>query len=483
MNVLAIDQGTTGTTAVLYNERGQIRRKAYREVTQHYPQPGWVEHDALEIWRTVEDAVDELCAASDAEIAAVGITNQRETTVVWDRATGEPVYNAIVWQCRRTADVCESLRDHEADVRARTGLPIDAYFSGTKIRWLLDNAGGLAGRDLAVGTIDTWLIWKLTGGRVHATDYTNASRTLIFNIHDLAWDTTLCELLGVPGELLPEVRNSIDDYGSADAIEALRGVPIYGVAGDQQAALVGQAGFGAGQAKNTYGTGCFLLMNTGQDAVASEHGLLTTVAVNGKGGPCYALEGAVFIGGAAIQWVRDELGMIEDAAESEAAARSVDNNAGVYLVPAFVGLGAPHWDMQARGALVGLTRGANRNHIIRASLESMAYQSHDVLVTMEADMGKPIEALAVDGGAAANDFLMQFQADISNKRVVRPSVIESTSLGAACLAGLKAGVWKDAEDFAATRTIESTFTPAMDASTREQLLAGWHKAVRQARAR
>ena len=480
MHILAIDQGTTGTTTILYDEAGSPVARAYREFTQIYPQPGWVEHDANEIWQTVVDTVEELCAAHPVEIAAVGITNQRETTVLWDQETGEPIHNAIVWQCRRTSDTCEALAEHAELFQHRTGLPLDAYFSGTKIKWILEHTESNSVDQVRFGTVDTWLIWKLTGGSVHATDHTNASRTLVYNIRDMSWDPELCGLLDIPDAILPEVRRSADDYGEVSSIPALKGVPIFGVAGDQQAALFGQACFGQGQMKNTYGTGCFAMMNSGAEAIASKHGLLTTLAVDGNGAPCYALEGSIFIAGAAIQWLRDELGLIENAADSEAAALSVDDNAGVYLVPAFVGLGAPHWNMSARGVLVGLTRGANRNHIIRAALESIAYQSCDVVSAMEADTGVTCDTLAVDGGAVANDFLMQFQADVLGKPIARPAVTESTSLGAAYLAGLRAGTWKNAEELSSHKRIERTFEPAMSEDQRQELLEGWRKALRQA---
>jgi len=478
--VLAIDQGTTGTYAVLYNQQGRIAAKAYRAITQIYPQPGWVEHDPIEIWHTVEAVVKELCSHCQAKIAAVGITNQRETTVVWNRKSGIPVCNAIVWQCRRTTVECEELKSHEALFRKKTGLPVDAYFSGTKLAWILNNYPSLAAEDLLFGTIDTWLIWKLTGGKVHATDYTNASRTLIFNITEKKWDLELCNLLDIPEALLPEVKSSIDDFGRVNSLPGLKGVPISGVAGDQQAALFGQACFSSGDVKNTYGTGCFLLLNTGEKAIFSEKGLVTTLAVNGRGHPCFALEGSIFIGGAAIQWLRDELGLLEESSDSEAAALAVEGNAGVYLVPAFVGLGAPYWDMDARGIITGLTRGVNRNHIIRASLEAMVYQTYDVLKAMEEESGFCIKTLAVDGGAAANNFLMQFQADILDSPVTRPKNIESTSLGVAYMAGLKTGFWKDSKELEGIRSIEKEFNPSMAEDTRNSLLAGWRKALKQA---
>lgn len=480
MYILSIDQGTTGTTSIFYDQSGRIVGKAYGEFSQIYPQPGWVEHNPMEIWQTVVDTVEELCTRYPGKIAAVGITNQRETTILWDRTTGTPIYNAIVWQCRRTAEYCESLREHEGLFRSKTGLPVDAYFSGTKVKWILENAKTYRLDNILFGTIDSWLLWKLTGGKVHATDYTNASRTLLFDIREKHWDQELCRLLDVPISILPEVRSSIDDYGVVESIPSLAGTPILGVAGDQQAALFGQVCFTKGQIKNTYGTGCFLLMNTGSEAISSSKGLITTLAVDGSGDPCYAVEGSIFIAGAAIQWLRDELGILEKASESEAAARSVENNGGVYLVPAFVGLGAPHWDMRARGVLVGLTRGTNRNHIIRAALESMAYQTYDVLSTMEQETGIKTRKLAVDGGAAANDFLLQFQADIINKPIVRPSVVESTSLGAAYMAGLKSGIWKDCEELVHLKTYEREFIPSMDDESRKMLLEGWQKALRQA---
>jgi glycerol kinase len=479
MNILAIDQGTTGTTTVLYDEKGSIVDKSYRELTQIYPKPGWVEHDPEEIWQTVKDTVEELCSRHSRKIAAVGITNQRETTILWDRKTGDPVHNAIVWQCRRSAGICAQFEEYENQFRSKTGLPVDAYFSGTKIKWILDNIKGYKKDNLLFGNVDTWLIWKLTDGKVHATDYTNASRTLIFNIVEKKWDEELCDLLNTPMSALPHVKKSMDDYGTVESIPELRGVPIFGVAGDQQAALFGQACFDRGQIKSTYGTGCFLLMNTGAEAVLSRKGLITTLAINGNGDPCYALEGSVFIAGAAIQWLRDELKAIENSADSEQAALSVEDNGGVYMVPAFVGLGAPHWDMEARGAIVGLTRGANRNHIIRAALESMAYQTYDVLSTMEEETGFTAEKLAVDGGAVENGFLMQFQADLIEKPVVRPTVIESTSLGAAYLAGLQAGIWRSSEELSRLKSVDKEFIPSMPAHMRRDLLAGWQKALRQ----
>lgn len=478
--ILAIDQGTTGTKSVCFDESGNAVAKAYREFRQIYPQPGWVEHDPEEIWQTVETTVNEVLSQIDGQIDAVGITNQRETTVVWDRETGNPVYNAIVWQCRRTASFCGELASHADLFKQRTGLPIDAYFSGTKIRWILDHTDHPNPDNLAFGTIDTWLIWKLTNGNVHATDFTNASRTLLFDIHKKEWDPELSGIMGVPTSLFPDVKRSQDDFGTVESISALSGVPIAGVAGDQQAALFGQTCFDAGELKNTYGTGCFLMLNTGDQAVISSKGLITTLAADGRGDPCYALEGSIFVGGAAIQWLRDELHLIENAADSEAAAEAVPDNGGAYLVPAFVGLGAPHWDMDARGVLVGLTRGVNRNHFIRTALESMAYQTHDVLAVMAGETGMTLTTLAVDGGASANNFLMQFQADLSDLVVQRPRQIESTSLGAAYLAGLSVGFWPDAKSLKAQKAVERTFKPKMDEPTRQNLLSGWRHALRQA---
>ncbi|VAW77201.1 Glycerol kinase [hydrothermal vent metagenome] len=479
MYILAIDQGTTGTTSILYDRAGRIAARAYCEITQHYPQPGWVEHDAMEIWQSVVATVEELCSQHAGNIAAIGITNQRETTLLWNQHTGQPVYNAIVWQCRRTAEFCQQLQDHTDFVRAHTGLPLDAYFSGTKIRWLLDNAGIDNADDLLFGTIDSWLIWRLTGGAVHATDYSNASRTLLFDIHERCWSKPLAELIGVPLSLLPEVRASIGDFGKVTSIPALKGIPILGVAGDQQAALFGQTCFQPGQTKNTYGTGGFVVMNTGQQAIQSKRGLLTTLAIDGSGAPCYAMEGSVFIAGAALQWLRDELRLITSATDSEMMAQAVDDNGGVYLVPAFVGLGTPHWNMQARATLTGMTRGTNRNHIVRAALEAMAYQTNDVIGLMEQESGKNIETLAVDGGACANNFLMQFQADILDRPLIRPQIIESTSLGTAYMAGLAAGLWEDTDKLTQMKLTDAEFQPGMPSSQRQRYLQGWQHAVRQ----
>ena len=479
MAILSIDQGTTGTTCMIYDRSGALLARAYRELTQFYPQTGWVEHDPEEIWRTVVECVSEVRSVYSGTIEAIGITNQRETTVAWDRRSGQPVHRAIVWQCRRTAELCNRFRADEEAIRLKTGLPLDAYFSATKIRWILDAHPEADPSNLLFGTIDTWLVWKLTGGAVHATDVTNASRTLLFDIHERRWSPDLCELFGVPESMLPEVRPSMGGFGAVRAIPALDGVPVAAVAGDQQAALFGQCCFTPGSVKNTYGTGCFMMMNTGDQCVRSTNGLLTTLALDGAGRACYAVEGSVFIGGAVMQWLRDGLQLIGSAAESEAIARSVESNGGVYLVPAFVGLGAPHWNMEARGTITGLTRGSSRAHIVRAALESIAYQSHDVFRAMVADTGLPPQALTVDGGAVSNEFLMQFQADLLGVPVQRPRNIESTSLGAACLAGLEAGVWTSAEALRSLNSVERVFTPSMPEAEREALLSGWQKALRQ----
>ena len=479
MAILSIDQGTTGTTCMVYDRSGAVLARAYRELTQHYPQAGWVEHDPEEIWRTVVECVSEVRSVYSGKIDAIGITNQRETTVAWDRRSGQPVHRAIVWQCRRTSDLCNHYRVDEEAIRAKTGLPLDAYFSATKIRWILDAHPEVYPSNLLFGTIDTWLVWKLTGGTVHATDVTNASRTLLFDIHERRWSSDLCKLFGVPESMLPEVRPSMGGFGAVSAIPALDGVPVAAVAGDQQAALFGQCCFAPGSVKNTYGTGCFMMMNTGDKCVRSTNGLLTTLALDGAGRACYAVEGSVFIGGAVMQWLRDGLQLIGSAAESEAIARSVESNGGVYLVPAFVGLGAPHWNMEARGAITGLTRGSSRAHIVRAALESIAYQSLDVFRAMVADTGLPPQGLTVDGGAVSNALLMQFQADLLGVPVQRPRNIESTSLGAACLAGLEAGVWNSADELRALNGVDRVFTPAMPEAERDALLAGWQKALRQ----
>ncbi|MEM7415370.1 MAG: glycerol kinase GlpK [Gemmatimonadota bacterium] len=486
-SVLAIDQGTTGSTCLVLAEDGRILGHAYSEFTQHFPRPGWVEHDALEIdevTRRVARAA--LAAAGEAEVVSVGITNQRETVVIWDRGTLEPVHRAIVWQDRRTADLCQRLRagGHLDDVRARTGLVLDPYFSGTKVSWLLESNPEIRARaeagELAVGTIDTWLIARLTGGVVHATDPTNASRTMLWNLRDAAWDPQMLGLLGVPEQLLPDVRASSGDFGLTTGDALGIEVPIGGVAGDQQAALFGQGCWSAGLAKNTYGTGAFLLLHTGDEAVPSRHGLLTTAACSATGELAYALEGSVFVAGAAIQWLRDGLGLLEAAPESEEMARSVDDTAGVVFVPAFVGLGAPHWQADVRGSVFGLTRGTTREHLVRAALESMAYGTAEVLDAMEADSGVNTTELRVDGGASLNDWLMHFQADIIDTPVRRPPVVETTALGAAGLAGLSAGVWPDAESFLASQDGAVRFEPRMEAEERRSRLAEWGRAVRAA---
>ena len=490
--ILSLDQGTTSSRAILFDHEGQIVKSVQREFTQIYPKAGWVEHDAMEIWGTQSGVLREVLESAGVrpeEVAAIGITNQRETTVVWDKHTGKPIYNAIVWQCRRTASICDQLKQKGlADyIQAGTGLVVDAYFSGTKVKWILDNVEGArqkaAQGDLLFGTIDTWLIWNLTRGKVHVTDYSNASRTMLFNIKELAWDDKILAELDIPKSMLPEVKPSSAVYGRTDA-NMLGGaeIPISGAAGDQQAASFGQALFEPGMAKNTYGTGCFMLLMTGETIVPSKNGLLTTIAWGIDGKVEYALEGSIFIAGAAIQWLRDEMKLLHDAKDSEYFAKQVDDSNGVYVVPAFVGLGAPYWDMYARGAIVGLTRGAGRNHLIRATLESLAYQSRDVLEVMHADSGIELQALRVDGGAAANDFLMQFQADILGAPVERPQIIETTALGAAYLAGLAVGFWPDRATIANHWKMERKFTPAMETTTRTHLYTGWKKAVKRAMA-
>ena len=480
MAILTIDQGTTGTTVLLVDHDGLIISKAYHEFTQYYPKPGWVEHDPDEIWETVIEGLGEIQDAYSGSIDAIGITNQRETTIIWDAVTGLPVFNAIVWQCRRTAELCETFTEHREVIRSKTGLPLDAYFSATKIKWILEHTEVPEGADLRFGTIDSWLIWKLTQGGTHATDHTNASRTMLYNIHQRCWDRDLCELFGVPLSILPEVKDSASHFGLVKGIEGLDEVPIYGVAGDQQASLFGQQCFQKGEAKNTYGTGCFIMMNTGTTAVQSTTGLITTLAIDPSGKPCYALEGSIFIAGAAVQWLRDELGLIDKSSDSEAAALAVPDNGGVYLVPAFVGLGAPHWEMDTRGLVSGLTRGSNRNHIIRATLESMAYQTLDVVRAMEADTGAALTVLAVDGGATSNDFLMQFQADVLDRVVARAFQLETTALGAAYLAGLGLGYWT-IDELTQLAGRKTKFNPSMSAEQREQNLQGWYAAIRKAK--
>ncbi len=485
--ILAIDQGTTGTRAYLFDHAGRVVGSAYREFTQYFPQPGWVEHDALEIWDTVVSTGRRALKSAGAkvgDIAGVGITNQRETTVLWDRRTGKPVHKAIVWQCRRTAARCEALKasGKEGFFRSRTGLLLDAYFSGTKLEWLLRNVPGAAARArqgrLAFGTIDSWILWNLTGGRSHATDFTNASRTLLFNIRDLKWDPELLATLGIPASVLPRVQASASRFGETSPRSFLGGgVRIGGIAGDQQAALYGQGCVEPGSLKNTYGTGCFLLLNLGKKFSLSRNRLLTTLCCDAKGAPVYALEGSVFIGGAVLQWVRDGLGLIRRAAESEALAASVPDTGGVYLVPAFVGLGAPYWDPRARGAIVGITRGTKRAHVVRAALESMAYQTRDLVDAMSRDSGWRVRELRVDGGATGNHWLMQFQADLLRARINRPSVVETTAMGAAFLAGLDARFWKSPAEVARIRKVDRVFTPRMKEPVRRKLWAGWKAAV------
>jgi len=489
--ILAIDQGTTSSRAILFTKDGSIAGVAQREFRQIFPQAGWVEHDAMEIWGSVQGVISEVLATHHVwakDIAAIGITNQRETAVVWDKTTGLPVYNAIVWQSRQTAGICEDLRKRGLNdtFRDKTGLLIDAYFSGTKVKWILDNVEGAREKanrgDLLFGTIDTWLVWKLTDGAAHITDYTNASRTLMYNIFELHWDNELLEYLTVPRSMLPEVRTSSEVYGKTAASSFLgEEIPIAGIAGDQQAALFGQACFEPGLAKNTYGTGCFMLMNTGQEAVHSEHGLLTTIAWGIDGKVDYALEGSIFVAGSSIQWLRDGLRMLKNAAESEQYAARVESTDGVYMVPAFVGLGTPYWDSDVRGAIFGLTRGTEKEHFVRATLESLAYQTKDVLSSMEADAKLQLKKLRVDGGAAANNFLMQFQADILGVPVERPQVLETTALGAAYLAGLAVGFWQSRDEIATNWAIDKAFSVEMSQRTQKQLYSGWQKAVAAAR--
>lgn len=486
--VLALDQGTTSSRAILFDHLGSARAFASQEFKQHYPQPGWVEHDPEEIWQSQLAVAKKVLAeaqATPADIAAIGITNQRETVLLWERATGRPIHNAIVWQCRRTAPLCDRIRAEGFDkvLREKTGLVTDAYFSGTKVAWLLENVPGARQRaargELACGTIDTWLVWKLTQGCVHSTDVSNASRTLLFNLHTLAWDPQILDYLAIPPSLLPEVKPSSHIYGETCLFGAP--VPIAGVAGDQQASLFGHQCFASGMVKNTYGTGCFLLMNTGTEIPHSQHGLLGTVAWGRERRTEYALEGSVFIAGAAIQWLRDEMQLISSAAESETLAGSVSDTHGVYFVPAFVGLGAPHWDAYARGTITGITRGANRRHIVRAALESIAYQTREVVDAMAQDSGMRPEVLRVDGGAARNGFLCQFQADVLGIPVERPAATETTALGAAYLAGLTTGFWSGENELAAQMQLGRRFHPAMDVARREELYAGWQRAVERAR--
>lgn len=490
--IMALDLGTTSCRCIIFDKNGRICSAAQKEFTQYFPQPGWVEHDAEEIWATQTGLMYEAMSKIDItinEIAGIGITNQRETTVLWDKETGRPVHKAIVWQCRRTAGYCDELKKlgMAEFFRSKTGLVLDAYFSATKLRWLLDNVIGARERaekgELLFGTVDSWIIWKLTGGKVHVTDYSNASRTMLFNIHTLKWDEEILRVLKIPQQILPEVKPSSHVYGYTDSKLFGREVPIAGAGGDQQCALFGQTCFERGEVKNTYGTGGFMLMNTGTSPVNSHNGLVTTIAWGVDDKVEYALEGSIFVAGAAVQWLRDELGLIRDAAESEVLAKSVPDANGCYVVPAFVGLGAPYWDQYARGAIVGLTRGVNRNHIVRATLESIAYQVNDVLTAMQEDSAMPITSLRVDGGACDNDFLMQFQADILNTSVVRPYCIETTAMGAAYLAGLAVGYWRSKEEILANHVIAAEFKPQMGQAKRENLLQGWHNAVKAASVR
>ncbi|MFH1692502.1 MAG: glycerol kinase GlpK [Candidatus Omnitrophota bacterium] len=486
--ILSIDQGTTGNKAVVYDKNALVMAHAYEEFHQHFPKPGWVEHDAQDIYRSVERIIQKvLKKVSGKSIAAIGITNQRETTVVWDRNTGKPVYNAIVWQCRRTSGRCEALKNKKGEekiFREKTGLPIDAYFSATKIEWILKHVPGASLKakkgDLLFGTTDTWILWKLTGGRVHATDYTNASRTMLFNIEKLQWDEDILKKFSIPACMLPEVKKSSTFFGETVRIGALpEGIAISGIAGDQQAALFGQACFEPGTIKNTYGTGCFILLNTGRKKPLSKHGLITTLACGPEGDPVYALEGAIFVAGAAIQWLRDGLGIISQAALSEKMALSVKNNAGVYFVPALTGLGAPYWDAAARGAIYGITRGVKSAHLVRAALEAMCYQTKDVVLAMQKDARMKVKNLKVDGGAVANNFLCQFQADILSRDVIRPKAIESTSLGAAYLAGLATGYWKNSEDIKKYWQRDKLFVSKMPRHQAEKYYQEWLTALKR----
>ena len=484
--ILSFDQGTTSSRAILFDHAGQIHGVAQKEFTQHFPKPGWVEHDAMEIWSTQIGVASEAISHQNlalTDIAAIGITNQRETTVVWNKKTGLPIYNAIVWQDRRTADYCDTLKAQgkAAMIQVKTGLVIDAYFSGSKLKWILDNVEGAremaAKSELCFGTIDTWLVWKLTNGKVHVTDATNASRTMLFNIHTLQWDTELLGMLDIPASVLPEVKSSSEIYGYTNQIFSNHAIPIAGIAGDQQAALFGQMCTAPGMVKNTYGTGCFMLMHTGEKAVSSKNNLLTTIALQLNGHTYYALEGSVFIGGAVVQWLRDGLHLIRNSSEVEDLAKQVENTDGVYLVPAFAGLGAPYWNQHARGTIVGITRGTNAAHIARAALESIAFQSYDLLKAMEADAGIPIAELRVDGGATHNNMLMQFQSDIVGTKVVRPTMVETTALGAAYLAGLAVGFWKDVEELSIKWQVDQIFTPLLKEDIRNEHIKGWSRAI------
>lgn len=486
--IMALDQGTTSSRAILFDKEGNVVATSQKEFTQFYPKIGWVEHNPMEIWGSQSGVMREVLETNSIrpeEVCAIGITNQRETTIVWEKSTGKPIYNAIVWQCRRTSEICDELKEKGSEklIKDKTGLILDAYFSATKIKWILDNVEGAREKaengELLFGTVDTWLIWNLTRGKVHVTDYTNAARTMLYNIKELKWDDEILEILDIPKSMLPDVKPSSYIYGHTDE-GMLSGaqIPIAGCAGDQQAALFGQTCFEEGSAKNTYGTGCFMLMNTGENIVESKHGLLTTIAWGVDGKVEYALEGSIFIGGASIQWLRDELRIIDSAPDSEYMAKKVKDTNGCYVVPAFTGLGAPHWDQYARGTIVGLTRGVNKYHIIRATLESLAYQVNDVLQAMKADSGIDLAALKVDGGASANDFLMQFQSDIINAPVKRPCCVETTAMGAAYLAGLAVGYWGSKEDVIKNWAIDKVFTPAMDGEDREEKIKGWNKAVK-----
>lgn len=491
--VLAIDQGTTGTTVLLIDQKGQISGKGYSEIAQYYPKPGWVEHDPIEIWTKTLSAIHRALKAEDIsqdQIVAIGTTNQRETTIVWDKKSGKPVYNAIVWQCRRTANMCEHLKSmgFSDKFRDKTGLIIDPYFSATKLAWILENVSGVKDNaengDMLFGTVDTWLLWKLTNGKIHATDYTNASRTMLFNIHSRSWDQELLDELKIPDTMLPEVYPSSGYFGKVNfGDNLLDGIPISGNAGDQQAALFGQGCFSPGTIKNTYGTGCFLILNTGKEPIKSNHGLLTTLACGVDNSPVYALEGSVFVTGAAIQWLRDGLKIINNASETEALATSVPDTGGVYMVPAFTGLGAPYWNADARGAILGITRGTTREHIVRAALESIAYQTVEVMDAMQIDSKMKISQLRVDGGATANSFLMQFQSDILGIEVNRPVINETTALGAAFLAGLAVGFWKKESELEGCRQIDTIFKPKINFADREKLMSGWREAVNRVIAR
>ncbi len=484
--ILSIDAGTTGITVVILDKRASICKKYYSEFTQYYPQSGWVEHDAEEIWTVTSNLIQSAFKEyPPSNCAAIGITNQRETTLIWDRETGKPIHKAIVWQCRRTQEICTNLKNagYEKLFKGKTGLVIDSYFSGTKINWLLDHIDGARGKaemgELAFGTIDSWLLWKLTGGYIHATDFTNASRTMIFNIETKKWDEELLQILTIPSTLLPDVKNSSGEFGKTDKQLFGEAIPITGVAGDQQAALYGQGCFEKGTSKCTYGTGCFLLTNTGDEQINSTSGLLTTMACNAEGKPIYALEGSVFIGGAVIQWLRDELQILSHASESEKMALAVEDSNGVIIVPAFTGLGAPYWDMNARGIITGISRGVNRNHIVRAALEGIAFQVHDLLDSISKDLDGNISVLQVDGGAVANNFLMQFQADILQIKIDRPKNIESTALGAGMLAGLGVGFWKNPAELKAVRETDQIFIPTMSDDKRTELLSNWKLAIRK----